>query len=169
MTQGTPPITSFSGPYRVLSSFAETPFYLPLLDLRVLTGEHGFQACKSDIRETVLWIASAPTAGEAKSRGRSVPLRDNWDRIKRWVMLQVVLSKFSVPALSAQLIATGDAELVEGNTWGDDYWGAVPGRTRDTWPPGMPGWQAPDGAWLAGYNWLGRILMMARETIAPET
>jgi predicted NAD-dependent protein-ADP-ribosyltransferase YbiA (DUF1768 family) len=35
-----------------------------------------------------------------------------------------------VPAwhpLAERLMATGDAELIEGNTWGDRYWGVVDG------------------------------------------
>jgi len=53
------------------------------------------------------------------------------------------------PDLAAKLIATGDEELVEGNTWGDTYWGVCRG---------------------VGQNKLGKILMNVRQELAalPE-
>jgi predicted NAD-dependent protein-ADP-ribosyltransferase YbiA (DUF1768 family) len=52
----------------------------------------------------------------------------------------VVKIKFSEPGLGAKLLATGDAELIEGNTWNDVWWG-VNEKTGK------------------GENWLGKILM----------
>ena len=46
-------------------------------------------------------------------------------------MHSVLQAKFAVPALRDALLATGDAELVEGNTWGDTYWGVCGGRGRN--------------------------------------
>lgn len=45
------------------------------------------------------------------------------------------------------LLNTGEAELIEGNTWGDKFWGAV-------WDKEL-GW--------VGQNWLGKLLMEERE------
>jgi len=57
----------------------------------------------------------------------------------------VVLAKFLGNGdLRDQLLATGDAELVEGNTWGDTYWGV-------------------DSRSGKGENMLGKILMETRE------
>ena len=39
--------------------------------------------------------------------------------------------KFSDPTLRAQLIATGDAELIEGNTWNDTFWGVCRGTGKN--------------------------------------
>ncbi|GAP61301.1 swarming motility protein YbiA [Arthrobacter sp. Hiyo1] len=50
-------------------------------------------------------------------------LRPNWDNLRLFVMEMVVRGKFRDPALAELLIATGDAHLVEGNTWGDRFWG----------------------------------------------
>ena len=43
-------------------------------------------------------------------------------------MRSLLAQKFRLgQPLGLRLIATGDAELVEGNTWGDRYWGVVDG------------------------------------------
>jgi predicted NAD-dependent protein-ADP-ribosyltransferase YbiA (DUF1768 family) len=63
-------------------------------------------------------------------------------------MYQCVKDKFTRNQdLKEQLIATGNEELVEGNTWGDIYWGVSRGR---------------------GKNMLGKILMRVREELRNE-
>lgn len=57
-------------------------------------------------------------------------------------MLSLVRGKFQWPNLQEKLLATGDAYLEEGNTWGDRIWGTVDGQ---------------------GENRLGQILMQVRE------
>uniref|UniRef100_UPI00345E83CD NADAR domain-containing protein n=1 Tax=uncultured Duncaniella sp. TaxID=2768039 RepID=UPI00345E83CD len=52
------------------------------------------------------------------------------------------------PALAEKLIATGDAELVEGNYWHDTVWGVCDG---------------------VGENHLGKILMRVREELKNST
>ncbi|MGX8680786.1 MAG: NADAR family protein, partial [bacterium] len=80
----------------------------------------------------------------AKKKGRRVLLRDDWEQVKDRIMEEIVLAKFQQnPELKAQLLATGDAMLEEGNQWHDDYWG-VDLRTG------------------RGQNRLGRILMKVR-------
>jgi hypothetical protein len=81
---------------------------------------------------------------EAKRLGRSVSLRPDWDKIKVEVMKWVIHQKFQNPELRQLLIDTGDEELVEGNTWGDTFWGVCNGY---------------------GKNMLGKILMEERESI----
>ena len=81
---------------------------------------------------------------EAKRLGRSVRLRPDWDKIKVEVMKWVIHQKFQDPELRQLLIDTGDEELVEGNTWGDTFWGVCNGY---------------------GKNMLGKILMEERESI----
>lgn len=52
--------------------------------------------------------------------------------------------KFSYPYLRKWLLETGEEELIEGNNWGDKFWGQVNG---------------------IGENHLGRLLMEIREEI----
>jgi ribA/ribD-fused uncharacterized protein len=160
-------ITSFTGQYGFLSNFHPAPFYLPGQLTYWKTAEHCFQACKAPTLAKMEWIASADSPAEAKSRGRSVALPGNWESQKRAVMLSIVLAKFTAHGneqLRERLKATGPAVLVEGNRWGDDYWGAVPGAIGAPHP--CPVWVAtPDDPSyvLYGHNWLGRILMMVRD------
>ena len=51
------------------------------------------------------------------------------------------------------LMLTGDKRLVEGNTWGDRFWGCVQ--------------ETPGGVWV-GRNELGRILMATRDKLQHE-
>jgi hypothetical protein len=65
------------------------------------------------------------TAGQAKRAGQLLILRPGWERDKKRVMLEVVLAKFSSnPDLAEKLVSTGGAQLIEGNSWHDNYWGA---------------------------------------------
>lgn len=162
-------VTRFAGQYAFLSNFSPHPVLLPQLsDIPFATAEHAFQAAKTQDPVMARWVAGAPTPGEAKKRGRRVRLRPDWEAVRRLVMFDVLRGKFDVNGSLAQLLAGTDGELVEGNTWGDIYWGAVP-MDRGTIPPGMsvwaPGDDSQDIRWLAGHNWLGRELMMLRELI----
>jgi ribA/ribD-fused uncharacterized protein len=156
-------ITEFRGEYRWLSNFwPATVFYN---GHPYVTSEHAYQADKAVYGSDASAIEHAATPGEAKRLGRKIELRNNWDSYKRAVMLQIQLAKFSQhPELLEKLAATGDQDLVEGNTWGDTYWGAVlirkdtnfmkPGDNRPIW----------GGSWI-GHNWLGRCIMMARDVL----
>lgn len=169
------PITLFRGRHSWASSFHRAPFYMP--DTPHITSwptrEHYYQAAKALSGSDADWILSAPTPGEAKHRGRLVQLPAGWDGRKKIVMIQAVLTQFSAPYLPLQglLLATDDALLIEGNRWGDDYWGAIPcdQAALASRPPDMPVWPAGsswDVPYLSGHNWLGRILMMARDLVA---
>lgn len=79
----------------------------------------------------------------ARSLGRRIPLRKDWEQVKVSVMQTIVTAKFTQnPSLRERLLATEDAYLEEGNTWNDRTWGTVGG---------------------VGANLLGRILMEVRE------
>ena len=92
--------------------------------------EGAFQAQKT-LDETKRKFISALTPGQSKRAcGRkglnsfNIQLRPDWEEVKDQVMYEVVKAKFEQnPELKEQLLATGDAELIEGNTWHDNYWG----------------------------------------------
>lgn len=56
-------------------------------------------------------------------------------------MRDLVEQKFEHPVLRKRLLETGDQEIIEGNSWGDRFWGVSGG---------------------AGENHLGRIIMDLR-------
>lgn len=111
-------IGPFSGEYRFLSNFWPEPAR------GGLTNEHFFQAEKSLDPEERAFVMRASTAMEAKKRGRMIMIRDDWDVVKRSVMLSGLRNKFYLDAsLQRALLLTGDEKLVEVNHWGDRYWG----------------------------------------------
>lgn len=137
-------ITSFSGPYSWLSNFWMEPIVYE--GNAYASVEHAFQAAKTlDPREQD-YVAAAPTPGIAKRRGRTVHLRPDWEQVKEKVMLDLLRIKFRHIGLRAALQGTQLRELVEGNHWGDTYWG-VDHR-------------------LGGQNRLGMLLMQVRSECA---
>ncbi len=135
-----PPIFQFQGQYRFLSNFYIEP------DGSCVEVEYQAAKC-SDPKERKMFFAGM-FPGQAKRCGQKIKLRDNWDNIKVSVMCELVFNKFKDhPSLAEKLIATGNAELVEGNCWGDKFWG----RTES----GLG----------VGLNHLGLILMDVREDL----
>ena len=107
--------------------------------------EHAFQAAKTHEYNVRLAISRLSTPGKAKRFGRAIKLREDWEDIKLGMMAALVKQKFySYPELAERLLKTGDAELVEGNWWGDTYWGVCQGKRE---------------------NNLGKILMLVREEL----
>lgn len=114
-------IDCFDGEYAFLSNF-----YMHTIQEDGITypsNEHYFQAMKSLNRNERLMIAAADTPGKSKRLGRKINLRADWESVKNEVMLQALRLKFADPVLKQKLLDTGDAELIEGNTWHDCTWG----------------------------------------------
>ena len=123
-------VQSFQGEYRFLSNFWYSDVHAIWNDdrVKVPTIEHAFQAAKAMNRKDFDAICALPSPGNAKRYGRRVTLRSAWETVKLDVMESLLREKFSHPDLREKLLATGDAELVEGNTWGDIYWGVCGDR-----------------------------------------
>lgn len=134
-----PVIDRFTGQYAFLSNFYPSPV---LQDGAIYpTVEHAYQASKTDVEYVRKLIRQAATPGIAKRLGRSVLLRYEWDNLKIDVMRDLLRKKFLIPELRQKLLQTGNAELIEGNYWGDTYWGVCDG---------------------VGENRLGKLLMEER-------
>lgn len=131
-------IISFEGPYRFLSNFHIEPDGTNV--------EAEFQQAKCVRADDFAKFTPTMSPGAAKRLGRTVELVGNWNHIKIGAMYRLVLAKFQEPSLRAQLLATGDAKLIEGNTWGDTFWGK-------------------DILTMLGKNHLGNILMRVREKL----
>ena len=138
-------IMEFTGEYRWLSNFWLVPVkynggVFPSV-------EHAYCSAKS---EDFIWQEHCQnphfSAGAIKKASRKVPLVENWNEIKESVMEDCLRSKFSPPHLKELLLATGDAVLIEGNWWNDQFWG-VNLRTNQ------------------GQNKLGELLMRIREDL----
>ena len=145
-------ITEFDGKYAFLSNF----FYAPFVYDGIIypTNEHFFQAMKTLDQEKRKQIAEAKTPGAAKRMGRQVQLREDWEEVKYTAMRVGVERKFDAhPGIAEKLIATGDAILIEGNSWHDNTWGSC---------------FCPKCAAIAGKNWLGEILMERRKELVSD-
>lgn len=139
-------IDNFHGEYRFLSNFF--PVWVKLGRQMFPTTEHAYQAAKTKDENERMKIAQAKTPGEAKRLGRKLDIRENWEEIKYNVMYELVKQKFSKDNnLKQKLLDTDEAELIEGNTWGDQEWGVYKGK---------------------GKNLLGLILMEVREKLRKE-
>jgi ribA/ribD-fused uncharacterized protein len=138
------PITAFQGEYRWLSNF--WPALVLLDDVAYPTVEHAYQAAKTVDDDERAAIRAMMRTGQAKRAGRKVTLRPDWDAVKESIMLDLLRQKFAGP-LGVQLAATGDAELIESNWWGDTFWGVCGGR---------------------GENRLGKLIMQVRSEIAEQ-
>lgn len=146
-------IERFAGDYDFLSNFYPSPIVLP--DWHAAAGntaatvEHAFQAAKTAVPSEARHVLSAPSPFVAKRRGRGVTLREGWDEGRVQIMLGLLRLKFALHSdLSHRLLSTRYAYLVEGNTWGDYFWGKVDGR---------------------GTNMLGRLLMLVRAELDVAT
>ena len=145
-------ITEFDGKYAFLSNFYHAPFTYD--GIIYPTNEHFFQAMKTLDQEKRKQIAEAKTPGVAKRMGRQVQLRKDWEEVKYTAMRVGVERKFDAhPGLAEKLIATGDAILIEGNSWHDNTWGSC---------------FCPKCAAIAGKNWLGEILMERRKELVSD-
>lgn len=127
--QLTGPIATFTGTFAFLSNFYMRPVVYE--GLVYPSAEHAYQAAKSADPLVRLAISKLATAAQAKRAGRSVLLRPDWEEVKVAVMRAVLDAKFSDPELAERLLNTGEAELIEGNWWGDVFWGVCRGRGKN--------------------------------------
>lgn len=141
----TKPITRFRNGYHFLSNFYQV--------MVVFEGnaypsvEHAYQAAKcADIGQRFLFFSGS--SAQAKQHGRKVKLRPDWERFKLSVMELLLRLKFTPDTqLAFWLLKTGNAELIEGNQWGDTFWGVCGGQ---------------------GQNHLGKLLMKIRAELREQ-
>lgn len=135
-------IDLFREEYEFLSNFY--PVFMTFEGIEFFSAEAAYQAQKC-AGEPERRSFSRLYADEAKRRGREISCRGDWDQVKVPVMEAVVRAKFQQNSLLARrLLDTGEKPLIEGNSWGDRFWG-VDHRTGE------------------GENHLGKILMALRE------
>jgi ribA/ribD-fused uncharacterized protein len=136
-------ITSFKG--TLFSNF--TPCHVMFDGESYPTVEHAYQAAKTLDKKERLRIKQAKTPGNAKYAGSQVTLRADWEAIKIDTMRKLLRQKFMKNDLYCDALReTGDQQLIEGNYWGDTFWGVCDG---------------------VGTNHLGRLLMEIRAELQP--
>lgn len=135
----------FRGKFSFLSNHYERP--VEFEGLVYQNNESAFQAmkCKNENdRKKFIKLSGK----DAKTQGRKVKLREDWEEVKEDYMYRISLAKFTQHKdLRELLLQTGNTHLEEGNFWGDTFWGTVCGE---------------------GENKLGKILMRVREELRNE-
>ena len=136
-------IDFFKGQHAFLSNFQPCTVWLD--DDCYASVEHAYQAAKSfdpGYREIV---RETTRPGDVKRFAKTLAaIRPDWDAVRVEIMEDLLRQKFRNPELAPKLLETGDEELVEGNTWGDTFWGVCKGK---------------------GENNLGKLLMKIRKEL----
>lgn len=154
-------ISDFSGRYDFLSNFYRVPGGIEYEGLTYPTVEHAFQAAKTLNPDQRFWIAQLATPRDAKRAGKHLQLRPMWNSIRVDTMAHLLRIKFSNPILEQLLLDTGDEILVEGNWWGDWFWGATHEQTTAVDKPDC--YRRWGEYTHFGCNHLGRLLMEIRK------
>ncbi len=145
MADSLTPITSFRDEHRFLSNFWPAPvLYEGIL---FPTVEHAYVAAKTLDLDQRRAIAEKAQPGAAKRAGRKLVLRPDWDEVRLPTMRALLEQKFQIVELRRLLQATEGRELIEGNAWGDTFWGVCGG---------------------VGENHLGKILMQIRDSFPAD-
>lgn len=136
-------IEKFFGEHRFLSNF--WPATITYDSITYNSVEQGYVANKTLDPVLQCEIAEMTDPGKIKAFGRKIKIREDWEHqhyfqppgvdwlgnpyktvlcSTKWlVMNDLVRLKFQIPELREKLMATDNMHLIEGNTWGDTYWG----------------------------------------------
>ena len=122
-------IESFDGKYRWLSNFwlcpvARSGYIYP-------STENAYQSAKvSKFIGENPFLTCSPA--KAKEYGQKMLDRMSWDSVKVDVMRGVLKQKFREGSyLGEKLIDTDNVSIIQGNTWGDKFWGVCDGEGRN--------------------------------------
>ena len=136
----------FKDEYRWLSNFADCEVILD--GVTYPSVENAYQAAKTiDLPARELFLDV--TAGKAKRLGKKIAIREDWESIKLEVMEGLLRQKFNTPKFKTLLLQTKDEQIIEGNTWGDTFWGVDIHSGK-------------------GKNHLGNIIMIIRRQLQVE-
>jgi ribA/ribD-fused uncharacterized protein len=144
-------ISKFKGSNLFLSNFY--PHEITVWDKTYPSAEHAFQAKKAATEEDHERVRAEKTPFRAKRLAQRIPLREDWTHVKVAVMEEVLRAKFAQPKMLQRLLATGNSTLIEGNDWGDRFFGCV---------------KDENGHWQ-GESHLGKLLMKLRDEFRAST
>lgn len=134
-------IDLFRGEFGFLSNFWNCKIRYENLDFNSV--ECAFQAAKTlNLKERLAFTEYDSV--KAKKEGRKVTLRSDWNEGRLKIMEELLNIKFRNAYLAKKLLETGDDELIEGNPWGDYFWGVCNAK---------------------GENNLGKLLMKIRDNL----
>ena len=138
-------IRKFRGEYGWLSNFHDVEILYK--GYTYPSVEHAFVSGKNDTEEWKEFCSDIANDGAAVKRaGRYVDLVSDWNTKRIQVMRECLIIKFQQEPYRTKLINTGDCSIIEGNTWGDSYWGFDEKKKK-------------------GKNYLGRLIMEIRDNL----
>jgi ribA/ribD-fused uncharacterized protein len=153
-------IKEFKREYSWLSNFAPCKFVH--LGVEYESTEAFYQAWKFSAVDTLKVVIrdklvevnareyiAKQSANITKQLGKKAKLCWNWDTVKLEVMKVALEEKFKIPKFKNLLLSTGNAVLIEGNWWHDNYWGNC---------------YCPKCKGTPGINMLGKMIMTIRDT-----
>jgi ribA/ribD-fused uncharacterized protein len=142
-------IKDFSGDYDFLSNFYVAD--IVFVGKTWPTVEHAYQAMKSREKAIVEHIRNTPSPRIAKTAGRRITVRSDWEKIKEDLMLNLLRAKFfQNNILAKKLLDTGSKVLIEKNYWHDNAWGDCSCERCEN---------------ILGKNLLGKYLMQVRNEL----
>lgn len=152
-------ISKFTGKYSAFSNYETYPISIKIYNetnhletFSFTSNEAAFQSCKTKDLNIIRQFTYLPP-NKSKSLGRYLDLRTDWEYIKYNVMYSLVFLKFvQNPMLIPLLLNTENIELIEGNTWHDNYWGSCTCSKCEN----------------KGENKLGEILMNVRGRLSKK-
>jgi ribA/ribD-fused uncharacterized protein len=135
-------VKGFFGEYRWLSNYHTCEVIYN--GEAYTSSEAAYQAAKTE-DEYVKGLIRKMGPKESRDYTRKMKPRKDWEAIKKQVMYDVLIDKFSRNViLKEKLLETGAKYLEETNYWGDTYYGVCNGK---------------------GQNILGKLLMQIREEL----
>ena len=156
------PIVSFRGEHSFLSNFYQTEIEVTFMvadghheTFSVPTLEHAYQLSKFEpYSAPFLAVLYAKTAGVAKTvaNENKIHTKEDFHKNKVKIMADLIDQKFELGSQNAlKLVLTEDSQLIEGNHWGDEFWGACKPE--------------PISYRYVGRNYLGKLLMAKRSAL----
>lgn len=137
-------VFEFQGKHRFLSNFWSVKVIYDGVEYPSV--ENAYVASKFDGKPPSQLQTCTPE--QAKKLGKTANPTASWHGNRVRLMEDLVRQKFSSdPVLKLRLVQTYPGELIEGNSWGDTFWGKCKGL---------------------GQNHLGEILMQVRDELMGE-
>lgn len=141
-------INHFRKEYAFLSNFTAVNIEY---DKVIYPSVENFYVAMKTLDDEIRVQISKMSASEAKKFGKAMKIRPDWDKVKLDVMCWGLCEKFKQEPFKSKLLATKNENIVEGNYWGDTFWGVDLKQNPNV-----------------GENYLGRILMKVREVLKNE-
>lgn len=139
-------INSFKGEYSWLSNMASCNIEFEGHTFNSVENAYMYAKNPCDSEWIKFCLENGPA--ECKKKSKTTALRSDWEDVKLSIMFKLLKLKFAQKEFKEKLLSTGTENIVEGNYWGDSFWGVCLKSNPNV-----------------GENYLGRLLMEVRTLI----